>query len=165
MLDSESIETFLGRLIDGRGTPEDSDLLVSDAEWAAEARRRLDAVGLFLLPYEQGAKPLVAPVERYHNFSQLTLACLCHAARSLQGPQKRDRVLVEEFWEQCGKPLGYKREYVRNFGLGPLDQAGYVNVVKPDQQVEGAYVKAGPYLRVFDAGEIERRLEALSASA
>jgi hypothetical protein len=146
-MNEATVRELCARFLRGQGEVDDERLLASDEELAREVAGRLDACGVLLL--RRAEQPPLCVIPDTSELPELALACLALCALALQAPG-RPRLSVHEIWERVGAREGYTEPYVRRAGLGPLEARGLINVTKPGQRAQQAYVTAGPALPAID---------------
>lgn len=166
MRSEEELRQICASLLAGVAETADEELLTAEPELLAEVERRLSAVGLRLVR-SHGEAPFAVVEGAGEALSELSLACLALACVGLRDGQsgKRPRLAVKEIWERVGKKAGYSEAYLRRAGLGPLEQRGFIRVVKPEQRAADAYVVQGPAFQALDLDGVRARLRVLEGAA
>jgi hypothetical protein len=166
MRSEEELRGICASVLAGTAETEDEETLAAEPELAAEVDRRLAACGLRLIR-ARGQAPFAVVEAAGEALSELSLACLALACVALRDKQngKRPRLLVHEIWERIGKKAGYSEAYLRRAGIGPLEQRGFVHVVKPEQRAADAYLVAGPAFTALDLDGVQARLRRLEGVA
>lgn len=165
MRSEEEIRQFAAALIGGISDAADEEALCAEPELAVELERRLMSCGMRLVRSE-GVAPFAVIEGAGETLSELSLACLALACVGLnERSGRRPRLDVKALWERVGKPAGYSEAYLRRAGIGPLEQRGFLKVVKPEQRAGAAYVVPGPAFKAIDIGAVKARIERMRVAA